>query len=53
VKSGVVYEISVRMEDGSMRIMTESNPPTWRAGDERAFRRQINAARLAGNSKTS
>ena len=33
VKSSVVYEISVRMEDGSLRSITESAPPTWRAGD--------------------
>lgn len=33
VKSGVVYEITVRMEDGSVRTLTESTPPTWRAGD--------------------
>ena len=33
VKSSVVYEISVRMEDGSRRSITESASPTWRPGD--------------------
>lgn len=33
VKSSVVYEITVRMEDGSMRSFTESAPPSWRPGD--------------------
>jgi outer membrane lipoprotein SlyB len=33
VKSSVVYEITVRMNDGSVRTITEPNPPTWRAGD--------------------
>jgi len=33
VKSSVIYEITVRMEDGSMRSITESAPPAWRPGD--------------------
>ncbi len=27
------YEISVRMDDGSTRVLTEPSLPTWRAGD--------------------
>lgn len=27
------YEITVRMEDGSTRVLTENSLPTWRAGD--------------------
>ena len=34
VKSSVVYEITVRMDDGSMRSLTQTQPPTWRAGDK-------------------
>ena len=34
VKSAVLYEITVRMDDGSFRTITESSPPTWRAGDK-------------------
>ena len=34
VKSSVLYEISVRMDDGSMRSFTEASPPAWRTGDK-------------------
>jgi len=34
VKSNVIYEITVRMEDGNVRTFSESTPPTWRAGDK-------------------
>jgi outer membrane lipoprotein SlyB len=34
VKSTKSYEITIRLDDGSRRVMTEANPPTWRAGDK-------------------
>ena len=34
VKSSVAYEITIRMDDGSMRSITQSQAPTWRAGDK-------------------
>jgi outer membrane lipoprotein SlyB len=34
VKSSVVYEITVRMDDGSIRALSQAQPPTWRAGDK-------------------
>jgi outer membrane lipoprotein SlyB len=34
VKSGKSYEITVRFDDGSSRVMTEANATTWRAGDK-------------------
>ena len=33
VKSTISYEITVRLEDGSSRVIHEANAPTWRAGD--------------------
>jgi len=33
VKSGKSYDITVRFEDGSSRVINEANAPTWRAGD--------------------
>lgn len=27
------YEITVRFDDGSSRVFTQANPPTWRSGD--------------------
>lgn len=27
------YEITVRFNDGTRRVLTESNPPQWKAGD--------------------
>ena len=27
------YEVTVRLDDGSSRVVQEANPPTWRAGD--------------------
>lgn len=33
VKSGKSYEITVRFEDGSSRVINEANAPTWRTGD--------------------
>lgn len=34
VKSTTVYQITVRLEDGTTRVLTEANPPTWRQGDK-------------------
>ena len=28
------YEITVRLDDGSSRVINEANPPTWRTGDK-------------------
>jgi outer membrane lipoprotein SlyB len=33
VKSTKHYEITVRFEDGSSRVITEANAPNWRTGD--------------------
>lgn len=33
VKSTKSYEITVRLEDGSTRVIQEANPPSWRNGD--------------------
>jgi outer membrane lipoprotein SlyB len=33
VKSNTSYEIVVRMENGSSRVMHEANQPSWRNGD--------------------
>ena len=33
VKSGKSYEITVRFEDGSNRVIHEASAPTWRTGD--------------------
>lgn len=33
VKSVKSYEITVRFEDGSSRVINEANPPAWRTGD--------------------
>ena len=33
-KSTKSYEITVRFDDGSSRVISEANPPTWRAGDK-------------------
>jgi len=34
VKSTKSYEITVRFEDGSTRVLTEAKSPTWRPGDK-------------------
>jgi outer membrane lipoprotein SlyB len=34
VKSGKSYEITVRFEDGSSRVVTEHDATAWRAGDK-------------------
>jgi outer membrane lipoprotein SlyB len=28
------YEITVRLDDGSSRVINEANPPAWRTGDK-------------------
>lgn len=34
VKAAKSYEISVRFDDGSSRVFTEANAPSWRNGDK-------------------
>lgn len=34
VRSTKVYEITVRMDDGDSRVVTESTAPSWRQGDK-------------------
>jgi outer membrane lipoprotein SlyB len=34
VKSTKSYEITVRFDDGTSRVITEANESTWRAGDK-------------------
>lgn len=34
VKSTKSYEVTVRFDDGSSRMISEANVPTWRAGDK-------------------
>lgn len=34
VKSAKSYEITVRFDDGSSRVISEASTPTWRAGDK-------------------
>jgi outer membrane lipoprotein SlyB len=34
VRSTKSYEVTVRFEDGSSRVITEANTSTWRAGDK-------------------
>jgi outer membrane lipoprotein SlyB len=33
VKSTRSYEVTVRLDDGSSRVLTQSAAPSWRAGD--------------------
>lgn len=33
VKSTKSYEVTVRFDDGTRRVFSESNPPAWRPGD--------------------
>lgn len=33
VKTSKSYEITVRFEDGSSRVIADANPPAWRIGD--------------------
>jgi len=34
VKTSKSYEVTVRFDDGSSRVITEASVPTWRAGDK-------------------
>ena len=34
VKSTRIYSITVRLDDGSSRVINEANASTWRAGDK-------------------
>jgi outer membrane lipoprotein SlyB len=34
VKSKKSYEVTVRFDDGSSRVITEANAPSWRSGDK-------------------
>lgn len=33
VKATKSYDITVRLDDGSSRVINENNPPSWRSGD--------------------
>ena len=33
MKTTKSYDVTVRMDDGSSRVLHETNPPAWRAGD--------------------
>jgi outer membrane lipoprotein SlyB len=33
VRASKVYEVRIRMEDGSLRTLTQAGAPTWRSGD--------------------
>jgi outer membrane lipoprotein SlyB len=33
VKKVKSYELEIRFEDGSSRLITQDNPPAWRSGD--------------------
>ncbi len=33
VKSSKAYEVTIRLDDGSSRVISEANPPAWRTGD--------------------
>lgn len=33
VKATKSYDITVRLDDGSTRVISEDNPPSWRSGD--------------------
>jgi outer membrane lipoprotein SlyB len=34
VRSAKRYDISVRMEDGSVKVLSTETQPTWRSGDK-------------------
>jgi outer membrane lipoprotein SlyB len=33
VKANVSYQVTVRLDDGSSRVISEANAPAWHAGD--------------------
>ncbi len=37
VKATKTYEITIRMEDGTTRVVSEPNPPAWRPGEKVKF----------------
>ena len=45
VKSTKSYEIAIRFEDGSSRIVTQDNPPAWRTGDKVRYVNGVVSAR--------
>ena len=47
VKKVKSYEVAIRFEDGSSRLMTQDHPPAWRTGDRV---RLVNGAITANNS---
>ena len=47
VKKVKSYEIAIRFDDGSSRVLTQDTPPAWRPGDKVRF---VNGAITASNS---
>ncbi len=46
VKKVKSYEIAIRFDDGTSRVLTQDNPPAWRSGDKI---RLVNGVITAGN----
>ena len=54
VKKVNSYEIAIRFEDGTSRLITQDNPPAWRSGDKvRLVNGVITAAIIIENYTTS
>jgi outer membrane lipoprotein SlyB len=47
VKKVKSYEIAIRFEDGTSRLVTQDNPPLWRSGDKVRF---VNGVIVASNN---
>ena len=47
VKKVKSYEIAIRFEDGTSRLVTQDNPPAWRSGDKVRF---VNGIITASNN---
>jgi outer membrane lipoprotein SlyB len=47
VKKVKSYEIAIRFEDGTSRLVTQDNPPPWRSGDKVRF---VNGVIVASNN---
>ena len=47
VKKATSYEIDIRFEDGSTRLITQDHPPAWRPGDRV---RVVNSVITANNA---
>jgi len=45
-KGAKSYEIAIRFEDGSSRVINQDNPPAWHTGDKVRF---VNGPSLAYN----